>query len=54
MKSTNNKKCRKVQNRIVRESADRIGNIEVRIKCRESLGRKRSRVNEEVDRKCDA
>ena len=43
-----------MRNRIVRESANRIGNIEVRMKCRESLGRKRSRVNEEVDGKCGA
>ena len=54
MESTNDKKCRKVWNRIVQESADRIGNIEVQTKCKESLGRKRSRVNEEVDRKCGA
>ena len=52
MELTNNKKCRKVQNRIVQESADRIGNIEVQMKCRESLGRKRSRINKEVDEKC--
>ena len=54
MKSTNDKKYGKVQNRIVQESADRIGNIKVQIKCKESLGRKRSKINKEVDRKCDA
>ena len=54
MKSTNNKKCRKVWNRIVQKSVDRIENIEVQMKCKESLGRKRNRVNEEVDRKCSA
>ena len=52
MKLTNNKKCRKVQNRIVWKSVNRIGNIEVWMKCGESLGRKRSRINKEVDRKC--
>ena len=30
------------------------GNAELQIKCREYLGRKRSRINEEVDRKCSA
>ena len=54
IESTNNKKCGKVQNRIVWESAERIENIEVRKKCRESLERKRSRVNEKVDGKCSA
>ena len=30
------------------------GNAELQIKCREYLGRKRSRINEEVDKKCSA
>ena len=30
------------------------GNAEVRMKCGEYLGRKRSRINEEVDEKCSA